>query len=320
MASILSAENKRQLWIPEGFAHGFVVLSDTAEFFYKTTDYYAPEYERCIRWDDNDLSIDWQYDGEPLVSDKDAHGVSFKEADTIRMKILIFGKNGQVGWELNRSLQPLGEIIVLDIEDVDFSQPESLRQVIQNVNPDVICNAVAYTAVDKAEEDEVLAMKINGIAPGVIAEEAKKLDALLIHYSTDYVFDGTKKGPYLETDEPNPINAYGRTKLAGEVAVKSSGCNYLILRTSWVYTSRANNFMLTMLKLAQEREELSIVSDQVGAPTSARLIADITLVMYSTSNKRNSRWYIFIRPVSPDSIRSYQLAWFYRKNCRIRKK
>ena len=194
------------------------------------------------------------------------------------MKILIFGRNGQVGWELNRSLQPLGEIIVLDLEDVDFSEPESLRQVVRDLSPDVICNAVAYTAVDKAEENEALAMKINGVAPGVLAEEAKKLDALLIHYSTDYVFDGTKTTPYLETDEPNPINAYGRTKLAGEIAVSSSGCNFLTLRTSWVYTSRANNFMLTMLKLAQEREELSIVSDQIGAPTSARLIADVTLL------------------------------------------
>ena len=194
------------------------------------------------------------------------------------MKILLFGKNGQVGWELNRSLQPLGEIVVLDIEDVDFSEPESLRQIVQDVNPNVIVNAVAYTAVDKAEEEEELALNINGVAPGVLAEEALKLNALLVHYSTDYVFDGTKSTPYVETDSPNPINAYGRTKLAGEIAVQSSGCDYLILRTSWVYASRAHNFMLTMLKLAQEREELSIVSDQIGAPTSARLIADITIL------------------------------------------
>lgn len=194
------------------------------------------------------------------------------------MKILIFGKNGQVGWELNRSLQPLGEIIAVDIDEVDFTDSDGLRKIIQTVKPSVICNAVAYTAVDKAEEDEALAHIINGTAPGIIAEEAKKLNALLIHYSTDYVFDGTKTSPYSEADEPNSINAYGRTKLAGEIAVKSSGCDYLTLRTSWVYTSRANNFMLTMLKLAREREELSIVSDQIGAPTSARLIADVTLL------------------------------------------
>ena len=194
------------------------------------------------------------------------------------MKILLFGRNGQLGWELNRSLQPLGEIVVLDIEEVDFSEPESLRKIVQDESPDVICNAVAYTAVDKAEGDEELALNINGVAPGVLAEEALKLGALLIHYSTDYVFDGTKTSPYVETDVPNPLNAYGRTKLAGEIAVQSSGCDYLIFRTSWVYASRANNFMLTMLKLAQERKELSIVADQIGAPTSARLIADVTLI------------------------------------------
>lgn len=194
------------------------------------------------------------------------------------MKTLLFGKNGQVGWELNRALQPLGKIIALDIDDADFSSPESLRQVVQNINPDVICNAVAYTAVDKAENDEDLALKINGISPGVLAEEALKIGALLVHYSTDYVFDGTKATPYTEEDEPNPINAYGRTKLAGEIAIQSSGCDYLILRTSWVYASRAHNFMLTMLKLAQEREDLSIVADQIGAPTTARLIADTTVL------------------------------------------
>ena len=193
------------------------------------------------------------------------------------MKILLFGKNGQVGWELNRSLQPLGEVIAFDRDDADFSNPESLRQIIQEVKPDIICNAVAYTAVDKAEEDEALAMIVNGEAPGILAEEALKLGALLVHYSTDYVFDGTKESPYDETDEPNPINVYGRTKLAGELAVQSTGCDYLIFRTSWVYASRANNFMLTMLKLVQEKEELGIVSDQIGAPTSARLIADTTL-------------------------------------------
>jgi dTDP-4-dehydrorhamnose reductase len=194
------------------------------------------------------------------------------------MKILLFGKNGQVGWELNRSLQPLGEVIALGRDDADFSNPESLRQILQDISPDVIVNAVAYTAVDKAEEEEGLAAKVNSIAPGVLAEEAKKLNALLVHYSTDYVFDGAKEEPYIETDNAKPINAYGRTKLAGEQAIQSSGCDYLIFRTSWVYASRGHNFLLTMLKLAQERVELSIVNDQIGSPTSARLIADTTVL------------------------------------------
>ncbi len=194
------------------------------------------------------------------------------------MKILLFGKNGQVGWELNRSLQPLGEVIAFDRGDADFSNSENLRNIVREIKPDVIVNAVAYTAVDKAEKEEKLAAKINGFAPGVLADEALKIKALLVHYSTDYVFDGSKTSPYVETDEPNPINVYGRTKLAGEVSVKLSGCDHLIFRTSWVYASRANNFMLTMLKLAREKEELSVVADQIGAPTSARLIADVTLL------------------------------------------
>lgn len=194
------------------------------------------------------------------------------------MKILLFGKNGQVGWELNRSLLPLGNITALGREQANFSNPESLRDAVRNVNPDVIVNAVAYTAVDKAEDDEDLAALINSESPGVLAEEAFRTGALLVHYSTDYVFDGSKNGPYKETDKPGPISAYGRTKLAGEQAIQSSGCDHLIFRTSWVYASRGHNFLLTMLKLAQEREELSIVNDQMGSPTSARLIADTAIL------------------------------------------
>ena len=192
------------------------------------------------------------------------------------MKILLFGKNGQVGWELNRSLLPQGELVALGRDEADFSKPESIRKVVQELKPDIIINAVAYTAVDRAEEEEQLAHSINADTPGVLAETARKMGALLVHYSTDYVFDGSKVEPYVETDEPCPVNAYGRTKLAGELAIQASGCDFLIFRTSWVYAARAHNFMRTILRLAQEREELSIVDDQIGAPTSARLIADAT--------------------------------------------
>jgi len=194
------------------------------------------------------------------------------------MKILLFGKNGQVGWELNRSLQPLGDVVAFGREEADFSNPESLRDVVRKINPDVIINAVAYTSVDKAEADEELAAIINSVAPGILAEEALGINALLIHYSTDYVFDGAKKSSYVETDEPKPINVYGRTKLAGEQGIQSSGCDYLIFRTSWVYASRGHNFLLTILKLVKERDELSIVADQIGSPTSARLIAETTIL------------------------------------------
>jgi dTDP-4-dehydrorhamnose reductase len=199
------------------------------------------------------------------------------------MKILLFGKNGQVGWELNKSLLPLGEVIALGREQADFSKPESLRKIICDTNPDVIVNAVAYTAVDKAEEEEDVAAIINAAAPGVLAEEALKINALLVHYSTDYVFDGKKEGPYLETDQPNPLSVYGRTKLSGEIAIQSSGCCFLIFRTSWVYAARGNNFLLTILRLAEAEEKLNIVADQYGAPTSAKLIAETTFLCLQQS-------------------------------------
>ncbi|KAF0178044.1 MAG: rfbD1 [Nitrospirae bacterium] len=201
------------------------------------------------------------------------------------MKILLFGKNGQVGWELHRSLLPLGELIAVGRAEADFSAPETLRSFVQAVKPQIIANAVAYTAVDKAEEEESLAYRINADSPTVLADEAKRLNALLVHYSTDYVFDGTKSTPYTEDDEPNPLNAYGRTKLAGDRAIQVSGCRHLIFRTSWVYGARGQNFMLTMLRLAKDRSELKVVADQFGAPTWSRLVAETTAaVLAKTAN------------------------------------
>lgn len=190
------------------------------------------------------------------------------------MKILLTGRNGQVGWELNRTLLPLGTIVALDRHGADLSRPETLREQLDAVGPDVIVNAAAYTAVDKAEEESDLAMTINGVAPGILAEEAKKRGALLVHLSTDYVFDGSKDGLYTESDVPNPLNIYGHSKLAGERAIQDAGCDYLIFRTSWVYASRGKNFLLTMLRIAQEKNSITIVGDQFGAPTWARFIAE----------------------------------------------
>lgn len=190
-------------------------------------------------------------------------------------KILLTGKNGQVGWELQRTLAPLGTIVAVGHREMDLADPDSIRKVIGQVGPDLIVNAAAYTAVDKAESEPDLAMVINGVAPGIMAEEAKRLNAAMVHYSTDYVFDGTKTGPYTEGDTPNPLNVYGRTKLAGERAVQAAGVPHLILRTSWVYGARGKNFLLTMLKLARERSELKIVDDQIGAPTWGRMLAEV---------------------------------------------
>ena len=205
------------------------------------------------------------------------------------MKILLFGKNGQLGWELNRSLQPLGDVIALGREEADFSDHESLRDVVRNIKPHVIVNATSYTQVDKAGEEDEQATIINGIAPGVLAEDAKRLNALLVHYSTDYVFDGKKVTPYSELDKPNPINAYGRSKLAGEQSIMLSGCDYIILRTSWVYSDRGNNFLLKIIQLAYKKEELNIVCDQRGAPIWVWLIADRTAQIISfIVGRRNS--------------------------------
>lgn len=208
-------------------------------------------------------------------------------------RILITGKTGQVGYELERSLQGLGEIIALDRSQMDLADLDQVRDVIRRIKPTLIVNPAAYTAVDKAESEPELALRINGEAPGVMAEEAKKLGAAMIHYSTDYVFDGSKDGPYVETDPTCPINVYGSSKLAGEQAIQATGIPHLILRTSWVYSTHGKNFLLTMLRLAKEREELSIVSDQFGAPTWSRTIADTTahIVAQSLAAQDQQAWW-----------------------------
>ncbi|MEQ1813614.1 MAG: dTDP-4-dehydrorhamnose reductase [Candidatus Nitrotoga sp.] len=191
-------------------------------------------------------------------------------------KILLLGKSGQLGWELQRTLMPLGQIIALNSSELNLAQSDAIRQVLRQVQPNIIVNAAAYTAVDRAETEVELAMAINGTAPGILAEEAKKLNALLLHYSTDYIFDGHKTGAYVEDDTPNPLSVYGKTKLAGEQAIRATGVNHFIFRTSWVYGARGKNFLLTMLRLAQEKRELRIVNDQIGAPTWCRTIAEIS--------------------------------------------
>jgi dTDP-4-dehydrorhamnose reductase len=191
-------------------------------------------------------------------------------------KILIFGRVGQVGWELRHKLACLGDITSVDFPEIDFSKPDTVRAAIQAAQPTVIVNAAAYTAVDKAEATPAPAWAINATGPQVIAEEAKRLGALMVHYSTDYVYDGSKAGPWVETDQPGPLNVYGETKLAGDEAIAAAGGEYLILRTSWVYGARGANFLLTMLRLAKERAELRIVDDQSGSPTTSECIAQAT--------------------------------------------
>ncbi len=210
--------------------------------------------------------------------------------------ILLIGRSGQIGWELERTLVSLGALVAVGRQDMDLALPDSIRDCVRKISPGLIVNAAAYTAVDNAERELSLAMAVNGTAPGILAEEAKKLRVPLIHYSTDYVFgERTQRGidgevrPYIETDDVEPINEYGRTKLAGEQAVKAVGPSHLIFRTSWIYGSRGRNFLKTIQGLAEEREELRIVADQIGSPTWARMVAEATaLILAKTWNVSGS--------------------------------
>ncbi|MCM1512510.1 MAG: dTDP-4-dehydrorhamnose reductase [Oxalobacter formigenes] len=192
------------------------------------------------------------------------------------MKILLLGKNGQVGQALQQTLAPLGKITALDRSQADFDDSKRLRAVLAGYPAEVIVNAAAYTAVDRAEEEVDQAFRVNAVSADALAEAAARQNALLVHYSTDYVFDGKKPAPYQETDVPNPLNVYGKSKLAGEMAIRQSGCRYLVFRTSWVYSLAGKNFIKTIWRLAREREALDVVADQVGAPTSALLVAEMT--------------------------------------------
>jgi dTDP-4-dehydrorhamnose reductase len=245
------------------------------------------------------------------------------------LKILLIGKNGQIGRELNRLLPRIGDVIALDRQQLDLSKPEDLRRSIRAARPGLIVNAAAYTAVDQAETDEAAARAINSDAPEVMALEAKAIGAALVHYSTDYVFDGSQTRPYCETDATNPINVYGRTKLAGEQAIQQAGVPHLIFRTAWVYAREGKNFLLTVLRLATQREELRIVRDQIGAPTCSREIAaattDVLSQVYGGQPKSASladvsgiyhmtaagqtNWYEFAKTILEECSISNESSW-----------
>jgi dTDP-4-dehydrorhamnose reductase len=205
-------------------------------------------------------------------------------------RILLLGKNGQLGWELRRTLAPLGEITAIDREEVDLSQPGQLRRVVADIRPRIIVNASAFTDVDGAENRPQLAMSINRDAPAILAEESKRLNIPLVHYSTDFVFDGTLGRSYTESDTPNPLNLYGRSKLEGEQAIQAAGCRYLIFRTSWVYSLRGNGFVSKVLRWAREKESLRVVDDQVGSPTWARMLAEMTSLVLMQADAHRPDW------------------------------
>jgi dTDP-4-dehydrorhamnose reductase len=249
----------------------------------------------------------------------------------MKPRILLTGKTGQLGSELGRLLPTLGEVIAPERKELDLREPETIRQIMRTAKPQLVVNAAAYTAVDAAETDEANALAVNAKAPRVLAEEAKKIGAMLVHFSTDYVFDGSAKAPYEETDPTNPINVYGKSKLTGEQAVRSSAVPHLIFRTAWVYATRGRNFLLTILRLATEREELKIVGDQIGAPTCAVDIAAATAKVLTNIYGRNddprafskvsgtyhmtaageTTWYDFTKAILEESAHASQdLSWF----------
>jgi len=243
--------------------------------------------------------------------------------------ILLTGKTGQLGSDLNRLLPKLGEVIAPERNELDLREPEQIRRILRNANPQLVVNAAAYTAVDAAETDQATALAVNAEAPRLLALEAKKVGAMLVHFSTDYVFDGSTKAPYEETDATNPINVYGKTKLAGEEAIRDSGAAHLIFRTAWIYATRGRNFLLTILRLATEREELKIVRDQIGAPTCAADIAAATAKILTNIYGRNddaafskvsgtyhmtaageTTWYDFTKAILEEARRAPQnLPW-----------
>jgi len=245
--------------------------------------------------------------------------------------ILLTGKTGQLGSELNRLLPKLGEVIAPERNELDLCEPEQIRRIMRNAKPRLVVNAAAYTAVDAAETDQATALAVNAEAPRLLALEAKKVGAMLVHFSTDYVFDGSTKAPYEETDATNPINVYGKTKLAGEEAIRDSGAAHLIFRTAWIYATRGRNFLLTILRLATEREELKIVRDQIGAPTCAADIAAATTKILTNIYARNdgadefskvsgtyhmtaageTTWYDFTKAILEEAAHASQdLSWF----------
>jgi dTDP-4-dehydrorhamnose reductase len=251
----------------------------------------------------------------------------------MKLKILLTGKNGQVGSDLAQLLPRLGEVVALDRQQSDLATPSDIRRTIRDHHPQIIVNAAAYTAVDQAEKEEALARAINTDAPGVMAEEAKKIGAMLVHYSTDYVFDGSKSSPYEENDRPNPLNVYGRTKLGGEQAIESTDAPHLIFRTEWVYATRGRNFLLTFLRLATQRDELRIVRDQIGSPTWSRAVAAATVKVLAQLVKENgsdpgsalsgasgtyhltsggqTSWYEFAKAILEEAARTpHHTPWF----------
>jgi len=281
----LSCENKKQLLIPKGFAHGFLTLTDNVEVQYKVDEYYVPENDRSIRFDDPEIGVDWGVK-EPILSEKDTKAPLFKDSDVdFSLKFLVTGAYGQLGHDVVQKLKKLSfDVINPSRDEFDLTNKEQVKEYILKEQPDVIIHCAAYTAVDKAEDEKDLCYLVNVEGTRAVAETAKDINAKVVYVSTDYVFDGLGIEPHLEEKEANPINYYGYTKEQGEKIVRELSDKHFIIRTSWVYGLYGNNFVKTMLRLAESRSEIDVVSDQIGAPTYTKDLAEFIAKLVQTNS------------------------------------
>ena len=281
----LSEENKKQLLIPKGFAHGFLTLTNDVEVQYKVDDYYAPECDRSIRFDDPDIGVDWEIEN-PVLSEKDLKAPLLKDSDVnFSLKFMVTGVNGQLGHAVIMKLKEMNvDFVAPSREELDITKKEQVMSYITMSKPDIIVHCAAYTAVDKAEDEKDLCYLVNIEGTRAVAEAAKDINAKVVYVSTDYVFDGLGHEPHFEEKKTNPINYYGYTKEQGEKIVRELIENHFIIRTSWVYGLNGHNFVKTMLKLAESRNEINVVSDQSGVPTYTKDLAEFIVNLVQTKN------------------------------------
>ena len=281
----LSENNKKQLYIPKGFAHGFLTLTDDVEVQYKVDEYYAPECDRSIRFDDPEIGVEWGIQ-DPILSDKDLNAPLLKDSDLgFSLKFMVTGADGQLGHDVVLKLKEINlDVIAPTREEFDLTNKEQVKDYIINEKPDVVIHCAAYTAVDKAEDEKSLCYAVNVGGTRTIAEAAKEINAKVVYISTDYVFDGSGNEPFKEDHKTAPINYYGYTKDQGEKIVRDLINKYFIVRTSWMYGLNGNNFVKTMLKLAETKKEISVVSDQIGAPTYTKDLAEFIVSLIRTNN------------------------------------
>lgn len=302
----LSEDNKRQLLIPKGFAHGFLTLTHDVEVQYKVDEYYSPEFDRSIRFDDPDIGVKWGIEN-PILSEKDLKAPLLRDSEVnFSLKFMVTGVDGQLGHDVVLKVKEMNfDVISPRREEFDLTNRDQVKEYILREKPDVIIHCAAYTAVDRAEDEKELCYLVNVEGTRTIVESAKGINSILVYVSTDYVFDGLGEEPHLEEKETEPINYYGYTKEQGEKIVKEMIHNYFIVRTSWVYGLNGDNFVKTMLKLAETKKEISVVSDQVGAPTYTKDLAEFIINLVQTNNygtyhgvnEGYCSWYLFAKSI-----------------------